>query len=440
MPRKSTQPSDAGEPLGPLPQEFAAIIRPELPSLIQEIGIEVTRAYPEYGRLLKGPYGQAIQIGVEQNISVFVEQVASPSALSPLRDEMLRRFGRFEAYEGRSLDSLHGAYRLGARVALRRAKRVGRRYNLSPTLMLSFADALFAYVDELEALTREGYLEVQTRTVEQGSAARRRLLHLIMAGPPVPRSTVAELAEQAGWPLPEQVTLIALRPSPELAGTDLDNDVLAELGGPQPHLLVPGPVDLRRRRLLEKTLTGHRATVGLTVPTAGAADSIRWARRLLEFIDSGIVDDAPLTFCSDHMLTLWLLSDPALLDQLAERELAPLTGLTPTRRSRLIETLRIWLDTRGTAAQMGELLDVHPQTVRYRLRSLESIFGDRLSDPDGRFATEGVLRALQLRERRGRRWAKPGPGEPAGPGGPGGSPPGAAPGARSGPRYRPPRS
>jgi hypothetical protein len=400
MPRTTTQPSDAGEPLGPLPQEFAAIIRPELPSLIQEIGIEVTRAYPEYGRLLKGPYGQAIQIGVEQNISVFVDQVASPSAPSPLRDEMLRRFGRFEAYEGRSLDSLHGAYRLGARVALRRAKRIGRRYNLSPTLMLSFADALFAYVDELEALTREGYLEVQARTAAQEATVRRRLLHLIMAGPPVPRSAIAELSEQAGWPLPEKVTLVALRSSPELAGTKLDNDVLSELGGPHPHLLVPGPVDDQRRHTLENALTGHRAAVGLTVPTAEAADSIRWARRLLDLIDSGVVDDTPLTFCSDHMLTLWLLSDPALLNQLAERELAPLAGLTPTRRNRLIETLRIWLDTRGTAAQMGELLDVHPQTVRYRLRNLESIFGDQLTDPESRFATEGVLRALHLRERR----------------------------------------
>ncbi|MFF3286540.1 helix-turn-helix domain-containing protein [Streptomyces sp. NPDC003023] len=400
MSRRVTQPSDAGEPLGPLPQEFAAIIRPELPSLIQEIGLEVTRAFPEYGRLLKGPQGQAIQIGVEQNISVFVDQVASPSAPSPLRDEMLRRFGRFEAYEGRSLDSLHGAYRLGARVALRRAKRVGRRYNLSPTLMLSFADALFAYVDELEALTKEGYLEVQAKAVEHDTAVRRRLLHLVMAGPPVPRSAITELSEQARWPLPEQLTLVALRSSPDLAGTDLDNDVLAELDGPHPHLLVPGPFDGRRRHRLEAALADHRAAVGLTVPTAGAADSLRWARRLLELIDSGVVDDTPVAFCSDHMLTLWLLSDPALLDQLAERELAPLAGLTPTRRSRLIETLRIWLGTRGTAAQMGELLDVHPQTVRYRLRSLESIFGDQLNDPQGRFATEGVLRAMHLRERR----------------------------------------
>ncbi|MEW2551960.1 helix-turn-helix domain-containing protein [Streptomyces zhihengii] len=399
MPR-TTRPSDAGEPLAPLPQEFAAIIRPELPSLIQEIGIEVSRAYPEYARLLSGPYGKAIQVGVEQNISVFVEQVASPSMPSPLRDEMLRRFGRFEAYEGRSLESLQGAYRLGARVALRRAKRIGRRYNLSPTLMLSFADALFAYVDEIEALTREGYLEVQTKAVEHDETLRRRLLHLIMAGPPVPRTAMAELSEQAGWPMPDEVTLVAVRPSAELAGIDLDNDVLTDLGGPHPHLLVPGPVDDGRRERLMAALTGVRAAVGLTVPTSGAADSIRWARRLLDLADTGVVDDTPLLFCADHMLTLWLLSDTALLDQLARRELAPLSRLTATRRGRLIETLRTWLDTRGTAAQMGELLDVHPQTVRYRLRSLETIFGSQLTDPERRFATESVLRALHLQDRR----------------------------------------
>lgn len=48
---------------------------------------------------------------------------------------------------------------------------------------------------------------------------------------------------------------------------------------------------------------------------------------------------------------------------------------------------------------MGERLDVHPQTVRYRLRSLESILGDQLVDAERRFAIEVVLRALALRSR-----------------------------------------
>ncbi|MFD7714873.1 helix-turn-helix domain-containing protein [Streptomyces sp. NPDC059814] len=392
-------PLDTGDPLGPLPQEFAAIMRPELPSLIKEIGVEVTRAYPEYARLLSGPNGQAIRVGVEQSLSSFVDLVAEPSASTSLRDDMCRRFGRFEAYEGRTMETLQGAYRLGARVALRRAKKVGRSYNFSPTLMLSFADALFTYIDELESLSREGFLEVQSQTGEQGEAMRRRLLHLILAGRPVPRTAIAELCEQTGWTLPEQVTLVAVRAPAGLDRVSADRDVLADLSDPQPHLLIPGPLDDARRSMLDQSLLGTRAAIGLTVPTALASDSIRWARRILELVDAGVIDDAPFVLCEDHLITLWLLSDPVLLDQLAQRELAPIAGISATRRDRLVETLRIWLDTRGTAAHMGELLDVHPQTVRYRMRNLESIFGEQLVDPESRFSTEAVLRALQLQAR-----------------------------------------
>ncbi|MYS21155.1 hypothetical protein GTW78_13235 [Streptomyces sp. SID4948] len=100
----------------------------------------------------------------------------------------------------------------------------------------------------------------------------------------------------------------------------------------------------------------------------------------------------------DHLLPLWLLGDPALADQIARKYLGPLAGLTATQRARLIDTLRIWLTTRGTAVQVAEQLGVHPQTVRYRLRILDRAFGDQLADPDERFATEIALRALHLRE------------------------------------------
>lgn len=400
---KLIQPLDTGDPLGPLPQEFAAIMRPELPSLVMEIGVEVTRAYPEYARLLSGPNGQAIRVGVEQSLSAFVDLVAEPTSSTSLRDDMCRRFGRFEAYEGRTMEALQGAYRLGARVALRRAKKVGRTYNFSPALMLSFADALFAYVDELESLSREGFLEVRSQSGERSEAMRRRLLHLILAGRPVPRGAIAELCEQTGWALPDEVTLVALRSPAGLSQAAADRDVLADPSDPQPHLLVPGPIGEARGKMLERTLPPSGVAIGLTVPTALAADSIRWARRVLELADAGIIDDAPVIRCEDHLITLWLLSDPVLLDQLARRELAPIAGISTTRRERLIDTLRIWLDTRGTAAHMGELLDVHPQTVRYRMRNLESIFGQQLIDPQSRFSTEAVLRALQLRARGSRR-------------------------------------
>ncbi|MFF0559714.1 helix-turn-helix domain-containing protein [Streptomyces sp. NPDC004266] len=393
----TAQSSNIGEPLDPLPREFAALMRPEIPGLIKEIGVEVQRTYPVYAHLFKGPHSDAIRQGVEQALAAFVERVADPGRNSALRDELIRKFGRVEAYEGRDLDTLQGAYRLGARIALRRAKSIGRTYNLSPTLILAFADALFAYVDELEALSREGYLMVQARAVSDVAALRRQLLHLVVAGPPLPRATIAELCQEASWQLPAECTLVALRPPvAELVQAGLDRDVLADLSLPEPHLLIPGPLTAQRLTMLDSALAGTPAVVGLTVPPAQAAHSIRWARRVLQLIDDGIVADAPLVYCEEHLTTLWLLSDPALTAHLAARELAPLDGLSGTRRERLVETLRVHVSTRAPAEQVGEMLGVHAQTVRYRLRNLDNHFGDRLLDPDHRFALEAALRSLHL--------------------------------------------
>ncbi|MZD10163.1 PucR family transcriptional regulator [Streptomyces sp. SID5785] len=398
MPQR-VQPPEVNEPLGPLPPEFAAIMRPELPGLIKEIRVEVTRAYPEYAHLLNGPNAAAIRQGVEHALSAFVDRVADPEAPSAVRDELLRKFGRVEAYEGRDLETLQGAYRLGARVALRRAKTIGRRYDLSPTLLLTFADALFAYIDELGALSREGYQEVQGRSGSALDTMRRRLLHLLLAGTPLNHATITELCEQAHWTLPDEVTLIALRaPVPEHIQASLDGDVLADLGVPQPHLLIPGPFTPARREMLESAAYGTPLALGLTMPTAQAADSLRWARRVLQLVDDDIVADAPVLDSADHLVTLWLLSDPSLVTEIAHRELAPLDKSSGTRRTRLVETLHAWLTTRGTADQVGDALGVHAQTVRYRLRNLEAHFDGQLDDPDRRFAMEAALRALHLHD------------------------------------------
>ncbi|MEU1117765.1 MULTISPECIES: helix-turn-helix domain-containing protein [unclassified Streptomyces] len=395
----STRPPEVGEPLEPLPKEFAAFMRPELPGLMKEIGAEVTRAYPVYGRLLNGPNAEPIRQGVEQALSAFVDRVAEPGKNAELRDELLRKFGRVEAYEGRALETLRGAYRLGARIALRRVKAVGRQYRLSPTLILAFADALFAYVDELEQISREGYVEVQSRAFSEVPARRRRLLHLILAAPPLPQALTA-LCEAAAWQLPTHVTMVALRtPVPRHLEAALADDVLVDLDIPQPHLLVPGNFTPERLAMLDAALAGGRAVLGPTVPPAQAADSIRWARRTLQLIDEGVVADAPVVRCDDHLVTLWLLSDPALVAHLAAGELAPIDHLPANRRDRLVETLRVHVSTRAPAEQVGEMLGVHAQTVRYRLRNLDVLLGDRLTDPDHRFALEASLRALHLLSR-----------------------------------------
>ncbi|WP_415951397.1 PucR family transcriptional regulator [Streptomyces sp. KLOTTS4A1] len=385
------------DPDGPLPREFAAIMRPELPGLIKEIRSEVTRTYPEYNTLLSGPDGDMIRRGVEASLQAFVDRVADPACATAQRDELLRKFGRIEAYEGRGLASLQGAYKLGARVALRRAKAVGRRYKLSPNVLLSFADALFAYVGELESLSREGHDEVSAGAGAESSALRRQLLHMLLVGPPLPEAGIRELCEQTAWDMPDEVTLVAVRaPAPDTTRRALAADCLADLGIPQPHILVPGPFTPARRRMLQEALADTPAVIGLTVPTAHGSDSIRWARHALRLVDEGIIPERPLIDCADHLTTLWLLSDPQLTAHIAAAELAPLDSVSGHRRERLVETLRVHITTRAPAEQVGEALGVHAQTVRYRLRNLDSYFGEQLTDPDHRFALETALRAQHL--------------------------------------------
>lgn len=49
------------------------------------------------------------------------------------------------------------------------------------------------------------------------------------------------------------------------------------------------------------------------------ADSLRWARQALALAENGTIDAGPLVFCEDHLVTLWLLSDAALADQVSRR-------------------------------------------------------------------------------------------------------------------------
>jgi DNA-binding CsgD family transcriptional regulator len=388
-----------------LPPRLARILRPELPSLSDEIIAAIRDAIPEYARPMDGPYGQVMRTGVEQALTSFVDLVADPTMSLADRDEVARMLGRHEAEEGRSLDSLQAAYRLGAQVAWNRVMQVGGEANLSSAVMSTLASAVFGYMDDLARLSFQGYREVKAGSAEEQQAARRRLMQLILnRNDPVPLRALADLAATASWPLPDQITAVALAPRPAddtaLAELSADNDVLACLDDPQPHLLLRGDVATSPWAARESWPDGRRAAIGLTVPLADAADSLRWARQALALAESGTIDAGPLVYCEDHLVTLWLLSDSALADQVSRRHFGALEALTPRQQERLTETFGAWLETRGTAAEIADRLQVHPQTVRYRIRQLERTLGDQFGDPDARFAMEMVLRVMRLREKK----------------------------------------
>ena len=101
----------------------------------------------------------------------------------------------------------------------------------------------------------------------------------------------------------------------------------------------------------------------------------------------------PFARAEEHLPALVIAADPALAAELSEQRLAPLAELPEGPRERLTETLRAWLDRPGQVQAVAAELDVHPQTVRYRVKQLRELFGERLEDPEARFELSLALRA-----------------------------------------------
>ncbi|MGH3168996.1 MAG: PucR family transcriptional regulator [Trebonia sp.] len=390
-----------------IPRTLPAAMRAELPSLTDEVIAEIRRLIPEYARSMDGLYGETFRMGVAQCMKTFVDLVADPSAPRDSRDAICRLLGEFEAREGRTMDHLQAAYRIGAQIAWRRMTKVVLRAKLSAAVMGALADALFSYTDELASLSAEGYRDEQRRSGQARQQHRARLLRLLLEQPAISREVMAEVAEHADWPLPATVTLAALRPFAKPGETErdaarIDGDILADLTCPRPLVLIPGPVAETRESALTAALDRYRIAIGLTVPLDLAADSLRWAQHVLTLAEDGVIPPAPLIRCEDHLVELWLLSDMTLARQITERQMGVLAQIPAHERAWLIDTFEPWLERRGTATEIAAMLGVHVQTVRYRIKQLKEIFGDAIDDPDSRLAFELTLRVMRLLRERDR--------------------------------------
>src|SRR3954449_6065089 len=122
----------ASEPWRGLPPELAEVIEPELPAATEEILATIAREVPEYARPLEGAFGAGIRTGVTEALRQFVALIRDPEAgREPGRDVYVG-LGRAEHREGRTLDALQSAYRVGARVAWRRVSAAARRRWTNP--------------------------------------------------------------------------------------------------------------------------------------------------------------------------------------------------------------------------------------------------------------------------------------------------------------------
>jgi PucR C-terminal helix-turn-helix domain len=382
------------QPWSALSAGIADAIEPELPAATEEILETIAREVPEYARPLEGGFGVAIRTGVSEALRQFVALIRDPEAgREPGRDVYVG-LGRGELREGRTLDALQSAYRVGARVAWRRVSAAARRHGADAEQLGLLAEAIFAYIDELSADSVEGYAQAQRELEGERQRRRRELLALLLRDPPADEAEVRAGAEAAGWRLARAAATLAVR-----------EDGLARVARRLPADALLGSIDglgcavvpgARARAEIERATVGLRAAAGPVAPRSELGASWSLAAAALRALESGALRTNELVWAQDHIPDLLMFESGALGERLAERRLAPLAELTPAARARMEETALAYVQHGGNAAAMARALHVHPQTIRYRLGPLRELFGDALTDPDGRFELELALRWARL--------------------------------------------
>jgi len=387
------------EPWHDLPASVADLIEPDLQATTDEILATIAREVPEYARPLEGAFGRGIRRGVGEALSQFVALIRDPDAGRELGREVYVGLGRGELRQGRTLDSLQAAYRVGARVAWRRLARAGHRARLDSEQLSLLAEAIFAYLEELSADSVEGYAEAQSEIADLRRHRERELIELLMRDPPPAEADVRVAAKAAGWKLPRSLAVLACAEAdlPQLSRRLPSGALSAELdhGG---CVLIPDPDGPGRRAEIERAASEVAAALGPTGGPVRVRESWELARSMLRAVDSGALESAGLARAGDRLGDLLLFEGRGLVDRIAAERLAPLDSLTPAARARMAETALAFVRHRGNAVAMAADLHLHPQTVRYRLARLRELLGDQLEDPDARFELEIALRRGNVRK------------------------------------------
>lgn len=379
--------------LGPLGPTVAQRLR-EAENLLLERVLEAARASSEdQARPLGGAAGRGIRTGVRTAVDEFLAVVADPTHdLRPAR-EVFRQLGREEFRDGRFIDALRSTLGAGTQAIWAVLVELGNAKEITPEHLHVLAGALFPFLDQLSAAAAEGYLEEQERTSIDFGMTRRRLVSTLTQSAHADDNVQRKAAEVARWQLPDTVGVLVVE------GTDADrlarmigaNSIGATLEDTAV-VVVPEANAAGRLTHLQRVAKGRRAALGSTVPLPRARESYRQAVRALRLIDDGALNASGLVVCADHLLTLILGWEEGLTDRLADDALRPLQEVSEGHRSTLEATLLAWLRHQGRVAATAEALHAHPQTIRYRLRQLRTLFGDALDDPDRRYRLETALR------------------------------------------------
>ncbi|WP_433329023.1 PucR family transcriptional regulator [Spirillospora sp. CA-294931] len=377
-------------------RELSRALRPWVGEVTDEACTRIRARLPQF-RTCDPRDARALPTMVEALIDHFVDLLEDPDRSSQRVLRLARQVGAGEARRGRDLGAWRAAASIATGVAVAGLTERAERHGLGVGAgdLGRIVQSVFAYSDRVADAVTAGHTEAGARAVEDREILRRRLIEVLLRPEP-PIADVRQAARRAGWAVPVTVAVIALRPGPRRR-PPLPPEALIEYGEDGPVVIMPDPHGPGRVHQIETGLHDRTAAVGPAVAITECAKSLRWARQALALADAGLIVPEKLIVATDHMPLITLMRERELVDLVAAQRLAPLAALRPRQRRDMTETLLALIENRFSATKAAQRLRVHPQTVRYRIRRLQSLFGHDLHDPRLQLDLHLVLHAQVAR-------------------------------------------
>jgi hypothetical protein len=150
--------------------------------------------------------------------------------------------------------------------------------------------------------------------------------------------------------------------------------------------------DADMRPLMSTLTASARSRIGISPPYFALTETAAALRFARIAVASTVAGTPHVTMFDDFPLAVAAVSAPDAMQRVRQAVLGPILDLPVEQCKVLLDTLVAWRDSGGSASDAGGVLFCHPNTVRHRLRRIESATGRSLSDPK---ATAELLIALE---------------------------------------------
>ncbi|CAM3412581.1 helix-turn-helix domain-containing protein [Nocardioides dubius] len=317
--------------------------------------------------------------------------------------QRLRDLGFAEAHRGASEPDVRQMASLLARHAWRAISKHAADAGWKAAALGYLGTLLFRLREQAEELVVSGHQTV-ARPSSGTTAKKRQLIAALLADDSIPEPRrgreLRARARAARWEVPARLVVLRFRPGQLSSTSVIPRAALVDTSVAPARAIAGDSIAEQTIGVLAGAGSSPIAVSPLATPTqAGFAD--RLAKRVITLAESGVLPLAPVIRCDEHASLLWLHAEPEIRARMAQDLLSPLLAEHPTSRMVLAETMLAWLTTRDSAPAIARHLGVHPQTVRYRWRRLQELFGDQLHDPEFIASATLLLRATVPMWQRG---------------------------------------